>query len=44
MKDRSTIDEANAMDNADMADLFIGISRGIDQWLWFVEAHSQAAK
>jgi len=41
---RSTIDEANALDDADTADLFTEISRGTDQWLWFVEAHSQAAK
>jgi starvation-inducible DNA-binding protein len=41
---RSTIDEANALDDADTADLFTEISRGTDQWLWFVEAHSQAVK
>ena len=41
---RATIDEANALDDADTADLFTEISRGIDKWLWFVEAHSQAAK
>ena len=41
---RSTIEEANALDDADTADLFTEISRGIDQWLWFVEAHSQAPK
>jgi len=41
---RTTIDEANALDDADTADLFAEISRGIDQWLWFIEAHSQAAK
>jgi starvation-inducible DNA-binding protein len=41
---RLTIDEANALDDADTADLFTEISRGIDKWLWFVEAHSQAAK
>jgi starvation-inducible DNA-binding protein len=41
---RHTIDEANALDDADTADLFTEVSRGIDQWLWFVEAHSQAAK
>ena len=41
---RKTIDEANALDDADTADLFTEISRGIDKWLWFVEAHSQAAK
>jgi starvation-inducible DNA-binding protein len=41
---RLTIDEANALDDADTADLFTEVSRGIDKWLWFVEAHSQAAK
>ena len=41
---RGTIDEANGLDDADTADLFTEISRGIDKWLWFVEAHSQAAK
>jgi starvation-inducible DNA-binding protein len=41
---RTTIDEANALDDADTADLFTEISRGSDQWLWFIEAHSQAAK
>jgi starvation-inducible DNA-binding protein len=39
---RATIEEANAFDDADTADLFTEISRGIDKWLWFVEAHSQA--
>jgi starvation-inducible DNA-binding protein len=41
---RGTIDEANALDDADTADLFTEVSRGIDQWLWFIEAHSQATK
>ena len=41
---RGTIDEANALDDADSADIFTEISRGVDQWLWFVEAHSQATK
>ena len=41
---RSTIDGANAFDDADTADLFTEVSRGIDKWLWFVEAHSQANK
>ncbi len=41
---RGTIDEAQALEDADTADLFTEISRGIDKWLWFVEAHSQAAK
>jgi starvation-inducible DNA-binding protein len=41
---RNTINEADELDDADTADLFTEISRGIDKWLWFVEAHSQAAK
>jgi len=41
---RGTIDEANALDDAGTADLFTEISRGIDKWLWFVEAHSQLAQ
>ena len=40
---RMTIDETNALDDADTADLFTEISRGIDKWLWFVEAHTQAS-
>ncbi len=41
---RTTIDDANALDDADTADLFTEVSRGIDKWLWFVEAHLQASK
>src|SRR6266571_6412999 len=41
---RRTIDQADDLDDADTADLFTEISRGIDKWLWFVEAHSQANK
>ena len=41
---RATIEEANALADADTADLFTEVSRGVDKWLWFVEAHSQAAK
>ena len=41
---RNTIDQADELDDADTADIFTGISRGIDKWLWFVEAHSQATK
>ena len=41
---RMTIDEADTLEDADTADMFTEISRGIDKWLWFVEAHSQAAK
>jgi starvation-inducible DNA-binding protein len=41
---RGTIEEANALGDADTADLFTEVSRGLDKWLWFVEAHSQATK
>jgi starvation-inducible DNA-binding protein len=41
---RGTIAEADDLDDADTADLFTEISRGIDKWLWFVEAHTQATE
>jgi starvation-inducible DNA-binding protein len=41
---RMTIDETAAFDDADTADIFTEVSRGIDKWLWFVEAHTQASK
>ena len=41
---RGTITEADDLDDADTADLFTEISRGIDKWLWFVEAHTQATE
>jgi starvation-inducible DNA-binding protein len=41
---RSTINEADELDDAGTADLFTEISRGTDKWLWFVQAHSQAPK
>ena len=41
---RKSIDEADELEDADTADIFTEISRGIDKWLWFVEAHSQADK
>lgn len=41
---RSSIDEADDLEDADTADLFTEVSRGTDKWLWFVEAHAQAAK
>jgi starvation-inducible DNA-binding protein len=41
---RMTIDETDALDDADTADMFTDISRAIDKWLWFVEAHTQASK
>jgi starvation-inducible DNA-binding protein len=39
---RATIGEAEELNDAGTADLFTEVSRGIDKWLWFVEAHSQA--
>jgi len=41
---RMAIDETAALEDADTADMFTEISRGIDKWLWFVEAHSQASR
>ena len=41
---RLTIDETGELDDAGTADMFTEISRAIDKWLWFVEAHSQAGK
>jgi len=41
---RNSIDQADELGDADTSDLFTEVSRGIDKWLWFVEAHSQAAK
>ncbi|MGO8701341.1 MAG: DNA starvation/stationary phase protection protein Dps [Limisphaerales bacterium] len=40
---RNTINQADELEDADTADIFTEISRGIDKWLWFVEAHAQAA-
>lgn len=39
---RSAIDVAAAAGDADTADLFTGLSRLIDQQLWFLEATSQS--
>lgn len=41
---RKAIDEAASLGDADTADLFTGVSRGVDKWLWFVEAHLQAER
>jgi starvation-inducible DNA-binding protein len=38
---RVGIDEMDELDDDDSQDLLTEISRGIDQWLWFVEAHQQ---
>jgi starvation-inducible DNA-binding protein len=39
---RVGIEEMNELEDADSADILTEISRGVDQWLWFVEAHAQA--
>jgi len=41
---RNSIDQADELGDANTSDLFTEVSRGIDKWLWFLEAHSQAAK
>lgn len=38
---RAAIVESAQFGDADTADLFTGISRGIDKWVWMVEAHLQ---
>ena len=38
---RKAIDASNEVNDADTADIFTEISRGVDKWLWMVEAHSQ---
>ena len=38
---RLAIDESDKLGDADSADLFTGISRAIDKYLWFLEAHLQ---
>jgi starvation-inducible DNA-binding protein len=38
---RRAIDEATDLKDADTADLFTEVSRGIDKLLWMVEAHVQ---
>jgi starvation-inducible DNA-binding protein len=39
---REAIDKSTELQDADTADLFTGVSRGIDKHLWFVEAHNQS--
>lgn len=39
---RITIEEMNELEDSGSADVLTEISRGVDKWLWFVEAHQQA--
>jgi starvation-inducible DNA-binding protein len=38
---RAAIEDTGKLGDADSADLFTGISRDIDKYLWFLEAHLQ---
>ena len=38
---RAAIDESDKLGDADTADLFTQISRAVDKYLWFLEAHLQ---
>jgi starvation-inducible DNA-binding protein len=40
---RLGIEEMNDLHDAGSADILTEISRGVDKWLWFVEAHQQGA-
>jgi starvation-inducible DNA-binding protein len=39
---RAAIKSCDELGDADSADIFTGISRNTDKWLWFVEAHLQS--
>jgi starvation-inducible DNA-binding protein len=41
---RAAIDASDALRDKDTADIFTEVSRGVDKWLWFVEAHLQAER
>jgi starvation-inducible DNA-binding protein len=41
---RTAIDQSAELKDADSADLFTEVSRGVDKWLWFVEAHLHAER
>jgi starvation-inducible DNA-binding protein len=41
---RKAIDESDEFGDVDTSDLFTQVSRGIDKWLWFVEAHAQSKR
>lgn len=41
---RQSIGKTAELGDADTTDLFTEVSRGVDKWLWFVEAHQQAER
>jgi starvation-inducible DNA-binding protein len=41
---RAAIDASDELRDKDTADIFTEVSRGIDKWLWVVEAHVQAER
>lgn len=41
---RGTIAEADDVDDIETVDIFTDISRGLDKWLWYLEAHTQVKK
>jgi starvation-inducible DNA-binding protein len=41
---RQAIDTSDELRDKDAADIFTEVSRGVDKWLWFVEAHLQAER
>jgi starvation-inducible DNA-binding protein len=43
-KVRKSIDTSSQFGDADTSDLFTGVSRDVDKYLWFLEAHLQAQK
>jgi starvation-inducible DNA-binding protein len=40
-KARAGIDELEELEDPDSMDILTEVSRGVDKWLWFVEAHQQ---
>jgi starvation-inducible DNA-binding protein len=40
---RQAISQSDEIGDADTADIFTEVSRGIDKWLWMAEAHLQQA-
>ena len=41
---RAAIDASDELRDKDTADIFTEVSRGVDKWLWFVEAHLQSER